>query len=292
MRDAAPVDGAPVNARILRTEFHADARAAEAWGGLPFLEEIGAALRAGRCNWLAIESWPPDAGARLLVAVGECLASRGFPVYQVWMPAQGSPAAAEHLAQQFRSAFGVTPGAAIATSADEALLQAAARGNAAVLFHGVDALSHLRSALKPATLDRLRTLPLVVAGAVLPRSGAPQTVVRLLGANPAAAPFSRVLRMAVPEDAMAGQDGILPHVQAVLDRVSPFARAVARAASLSGSGDAASIAAALATTPEAVRAGFEELRLAGLAALEAGALRFRDDQTAGAVRATLVSQPR
>jgi DNA-binding CsgD family transcriptional regulator len=289
---AAGVAGAPANARILRADAPADASVAAAWGGLPFLDELGASLRAGRCNWLAIESWPPDAGARLLAAIGECLASRRFPVYQIWMPAAGSPTAAERLGQQFRNAFGAAAGASTGESAGELLDQAAARGGAVVLFHGIDALSHLRGALKAATLERWRTLPLVIAGAVLPRSGTPQTVVRLLGPNPAAAPFSRVLRMAVPEDAVAGLDGILPHVQAVLDRVSPFARAVARAASLSGTGDAASIASALAATPEAVQAGCEELRGAGLAWLEAGALRFRDDQTAGAVRATLVSQPR
>lgn len=290
--DGPCAEGVPVRARVLRAQRAPFADIAKAWGGLPFLDELETALRRGHCSWVAVESWPPDAGTRLLTAIGECLSARGFPVHRVWTP---SPACADlgaRIVDQLRSSMAFGGHLPTGETIDEIVTDLSSQGGAVLLAHGIDALAAMKGALKVATLDRLRALPLVVVGGVVPRSGAPQTAVRLLGAHPGANPFSRLLRMTVPEEVAGAIEGIRPDVQAVLDRVSPFARAVARAAAIAGRSDAESIASALGATRAAVLAGCEELKRAGLAEMDAELFRFRDEQTAGAVRATLVAQLR
>ena len=282
----------PVAARELGPERAPSADAARSWGGLPFVDGIRQAVARDSAQWVAVESWPPEDGVRLIQALGEDLAQRRLPVYRVWMPSPSAGGSLNdrligQLAQEFRRR-GRQLGA---RQLDDAVVELAAAGPAVLLAYGIDALPTLRAALPAAALERIRKLPLAVVGGAMRRSGEPQTAVRLLGAHPSAAPFARVLRMSVPAGRAAPQ-GMRPDVQAVLDRVSPFARAVARAGAELQQGDIDAMAAALAVSGSAVLAGCRELEQAGLVVLDEGVLRFRDAETAGAVRASLVPELR
>ena len=282
----------PVAARELGAERPPSADAARRWGGLPFVDGIRQAVARDSAQWVAVESWPPEDGVRLIQALGEDFAARRLPVYRMWMP---SPAAGgslnDRLIGQLAQEFRRRGRQLAARRLDEGIVELAAAGPAVLLAYGIDALPTLRGVLPAAVLERMRTLPLAIVGGAMRRSGEPQTVVRLLGAHPGAAPFARVLRMAVPAGREAPQ-GMRPDVQAVLDRVSPFARAVARAGAELPRGDIASMAAALAVPGTTVLAGCRELEQAGLIVLNEGVLRFRDAETAGAVRASLVPELR
>lgn len=280
----------PVAARIIAPETAASSAVAEEWGGLPFIAEIEAAVGRGGSQWVAIESWPPQDGTRLIGAIGESLGARGFPVYSVWMP---SPASAgslnDRLIGQLQQEFARRGRELAAHRLEDALLEIATQGRAVLLAYGLDALPTLKDALPPKTLERARTIPLAVAGGAMRRSGAPQTAVRLLGPHPAAAVFSRVLRMTVPGAAPAHQ-GMRADVQAVLDRASPFARALARAAAETPLADIATLTASLGSSTDRVAAGCRELEQAGIAVLQEGKVRFRDEGTSEAVRASLVAR--
>jgi DNA-binding CsgD family transcriptional regulator len=283
----------PVAARELAPERAPSADAARQWGGLPFADGIRQAVAHDSAQWVAVESWPPEDGARLIQALGEHLAAHRLPIYRVWMPSPASAGSLNdrligQLAQEFRRR-----GRQLATRhLNEAMAELAAAGPAVLLAYGIDALPTLRGALTPSALEQIRTLPLAIIGGAMRRSGEPQTAVRLLGAHPTAAPFARVLRMSVPGGGARAPQGMRPDVQAVLDRVSPFARAVARAGAEIPHGEIAALAAALAVPGAAVLAGCRELEQAGLIVLSEGALRFRDAETAGAVRASLVPELR
>jgi len=287
--DAGARNDLPVAARELGPELAPSMHAAKQWGGLPFVDGIRQAVARDGAQWVAVESWPPEDGARLIQALGDDLAVRRLPVYRLWMPSLASVGSINdrligQLAQEFRRR-----GRQLASRRlDEAVLEIAAAGPAALLAYGIDALSALCAELPPVALDRIRTLPLAIVGGAMRRSGEPHTAVRLLGAHPTAAPFARVLRMAVPKLAPRMLQGMRPDVQAVLDRVSPFARAVARAGAEIPYSDIAAVAVALAVPGTAVLAGCRELEQAGLIVLSGGVLRFRDAETAGAVRASLV----
>ena len=278
----------PVAARELGPERAPTVEAARRWGGLPFVDGIRQSVARNSAQWVAVESWPPEDGARLIHALGEQFAAQRLPVYRVWMPSPNSAGSLNdrligQLAQEFRRRGRQLE----ARNLDDALVSLAAAGPAALLAFGIDALPTLRAALSAPTLEKIRTLPLAVVGGAMRRTGEPQTAVRLLGTHPSAAPFARVLRMAVPGGQSAGPQGMRPDVQAVLDRVSPFARAVARAGAGMPKGDIESLAAALSVPGAEVLAGCRELEQVGLIVLGEGVLRFRDAETAGAVRASL-----
>lgn len=255
-------------------------KVAQRWGGLPFLAELIGNLQRGRSQWLGVESWPPEAGTRLIDAIGECLAARGLPLRSLWMPATSSvdDAVASRLIGQLGGS-----GATLGT----ALGELAAAGPAVLLAYGIDALPTLKKVLGESELQRLRGLPLAVVAGAMHRSGAPQTVVRLLGSNPGASPFMRVLRMQVPDERPRSSQGIRPDVQAVLDGVSTEARAIARVAVNPDSSNVAAIAQALAMAPDRVLERCRELENSGLLILHEGRLQFRDATTADAVRASL-----
>jgi len=290
---AAARSDLPVAARELAPERAPSAAAAQQWGGLPFVDGIRQAVARDSAQWVAVESWPPENGVRLIQALGEDLAARRLPVYRLWMPSPSSGGSlSDRLIGQLAQEFRRRGRQLAARQLDEALLELAAAGPAALLAYGIDALPTLRAELSPAALDRIRTLPLAIIGGAMRRSGEPQTTVRLLGAHPTAAPFARVLRMTVPAGRAVAPQGMRPDVQAVLDRVSPFARAVARAGAEAPHGDLAALAAVLAVPGDAVLAGCRELEQAGLIVMSDGALHFRDAETAGAVRASLVLELR
>lgn len=280
----------PVAARTIVSEAAASGAVAGEWGGLPFIADLEAAVGRGGSQWVAIESWPPQDGTRLIGAIGESLGARGFPVYSVWMP---SPASAgslnDRLIVQLRQEFARRGRKLAAHRLGDALLEIASQGRAVLLAYGLDALPTLKEALPPKILERARAIPLAVAGGAMRRSGAPQTAVRLLGPHPAAAVFSRVLRMTVPGAAPAHQ-GMRADVQAVLDRASPFARALARAAAETPLADIATLTASLNSSVDKVAAGCRELEQAGIAVLQEGKVRFRDEGTSEAVRASLVAR--
>ena len=283
----------PVAARELGPEPTPSLDAARRWGGLPFVDGIRQSVARDSAQWVAVESWPPEDGARLIHALGEQFAAQRLPVYRVWMPSPASAGSLNdrligQLAQEFRRRGRQLE----ARNLGDALSDLASAGPAALLAFGIDALPTLRAALSPATLEKIRTLPLAVVGGAMRRTGEPQTAVRLLGAHPSAAPFARVLRMAVPGDQSAAPQGMRPDVQAVLDRVSPFARAVARAGAGIAQGDIEALAVALSVPGTEVLAGCRELEQAGLIVLGEGVLRFRDSATANAVRASLVPELR
>jgi hypothetical protein len=156
-----------------------------------------------------------------------------------------------------------------------------------LLAHGIDALPILKGVLGEPGIEALRIRPLIIVAGAMHRSGAPQTVVRLLGSHPGASPFVRVLRMEVPPADAGAPEGIRPDVQAVLDSVSSEARAVARYASQPGAVEIATIARALGMSPESVTVRCRELEGWGLVALREGRLDFRDEATAAAIRASL-----
>ena len=283
----------PVAARELGPERAPTIDAARRWGGLPFVDGIRQSVARDSAQWVAVESWPPEDGARLIHALGEQFAAQRLPVYRVWMPSPASAGSLNdrligQLAQEFRRRGRQLE----ARNLGDALSDLASAGPAALLAFGIDALPTLRAALSPATLEKIRTLPLAVVGGAMRRTGEPQTAVRLLGAHPSAAPFARVLRMAVPRGQSAAPQGMRPDVQAVLDRVSPFARAVARAGAGIAQGDIEALAVALSVPGTEVLAGCRELEQAGLIVLGEGVLRFRDSATANAVRASLVPELR
>src|SRR5689334_5015450 len=279
----------PVAARMLPAPRAPSQESARAWGGLPFVDAIRQAVSRDQCQWVAIESWPPEDGARLIHAVGENLAALRLPVYRLWVPSPTSRGAlGDRLVGQLAQEFRRRGRQLEARRIDEAIFELAGRGPAVLLAYGIDALPTLRAALAGPTLEQLRARPLAIVGGAMRRSGEPQTVVRLLGAHPTSAPFARVLRMVVPKAEPVTLEGMRPGVQAMLDRVSPFARAVARAGAGAPHGDIAALAAALSVPGPAVLEGCRELEQAGLAHLSGGALHFRDAETAGAVRASLV----
>lgn len=260
---------------------------ARRWGGLPFLPELVANVQRGRSQWLGVESWPPEAGTRLIDAIGECLAARGLSVSCLWMPAPTSGEVVQRLIGQLRGASVPRDGAPIPGTLPDALAALAIRGPAVLLAYGIDALPTLKATLGARALERLRALPLAIVAGAMRRSGAPQTVVRLLGPYPGASPFVRVLRMQVPEGRSRAPQGIRPDVQAVLDAVSAEARAIARLASNPRSCGVAAVAQALGMAPEAVIEHCRELESSGLLSVNAGRLEFRDETTAAAVRASL-----
>lgn len=260
---------------------------ARRWGGLPFIPEVVANVQRGRSQWLGVESWPPEAGTRLIDAIGECLAARRFSVSSLWMPAPTSGLVVQRLIGQLRGAPVPRDGTPVPGILPDALAALAARGPAVLLAYGIDALPTLKATLGERALVRLRALPLAIVAGAMHRSGAPQTVVRLLGPYPGASPFVRVLRMQVPEGRSRPPQGIRPDVQAVLDAVSAEARAIARLASNPRSCDVAAVAQALGMAPEAVIERCRELETSGLLSVNAGRLEFRDETTAAAVRASL-----
>lgn len=279
----------PVAARALPAPRGPSQESARAWGGLPFLDAIRQAVSRDQCQWVAIESWPPEDGARLIHAVGENLAALRLPVYRLWVPSPAARGAlGDRLVGQLAQEFRRRGRQLEARRLDEALVELAAGGPSVLLAYGIDALPTLRASLAGPTLESLRTRPLAVVGGAMRRSGEPQTVVRLLGAHPTSAPFARVLRMVVPKAEPVTLEGMRPDVQAMLDRVSPLARAVARAGAGAPHGDIAALAAAMSVPGPAVLEGCRELEQAGLAHLSGGALHFRDAEIAGAVRASLV----
>lgn len=278
----------PAGATIVGAQPPPSLAVARRWGGLPFVAELVANVPRGRSQWLGVESWPPEAGTRLIDAIGECLAARGLSVRCLWMPAPSSGGeVAQRLIGQLRGGSEPRVEAPVPGILPDALAELVSGGPAVLLAYGIDALPTLKATLGGRALERLRALPLVIVAGAMHRTGAPQTVVRLLGSHPGASPFVRVLRMEVPADRSRAPQGIRPDVQAVLDAVSTEARAIARLASNPRSCDVAAVAQALGMAPDAVIERCRELELSGLLSVHQGRLEFRDESTAAAVRASL-----
>lgn len=290
LRDEAKPDGRPhppAGTRAVGPRLQPSLAVAAQWGGLPFIADLGTALQRGRSQWLAVESWPPEAGTRLIGAIGECLAARGLPVRRLWMPARAhGDEALRRLIGQLRDGVQAMRGRISQDLLADALVDVTVSGPAALLAYGIDALDNLKAALGERALDRLRSLPLAVVAGAMHRSGVPQTVVRLLGSHPTMSPFVRVLRMQVPVARSESLQGIRPDVQAVLDAVSEQARAIVRVASDPGYCDIGAIAQALGISRDAVLERCRELERSGLASVCEGRLQFRDETTATAVRAS------
>lgn len=282
--------GLPVGARIVAPPPPPSLAVAERWGGLPFVAELVAGIRRSRTQWLGIESWPPEAGTRLMDAIGECLAACGLRVRCLWMPAPSSGGdVAQRLIDQVRNGLPQRHRSKLSGTFSDALASLARDGPVVLLAYGIDALPTLKSMLGEPALQRLSGLPLVIVAGAMRRSGGPQTTVRLLGSHPEASPFVRVLRMQVPQGQGRPRppQGIRPDVQAVLDAVSTEARAIARVAADPRLSDIAAIARALAMSPDAVIERCRELENSGLLQVHNGRLEFRDATTAEAVRASL-----
>jgi len=250
------------------------------WGGLPFVSSLLSSVQRSRCQWLAVESWPPEAGTRLIDAIGDALAASAVSVCRIWVPAgPRSKTRSRRILAQIASSH--------ATDVEGAVDALATRGPVALIAHGIDSLSALCDALGEAAIERLKSAPLIVVAGAMHRAGAPQTVVRLLGSHPAVAPFVRVMRMQVPERSGAASRAMRTDLQAVLDAVSATARAVARLASDPRYPDVSAVASRLAMSREAVLDACAELERCGLLALRGEIFEFRDQETAAAVRASL-----
>lgn len=289
-KDVAGLSDIPVAARLIGPQFALSPSALRHWGGLPFVSELEAAARRGGCRWLAVESWPPEDGTRLIQAIGASLSARAVPVYRLWMPATLSAGdVAKRLGGQLRDEFrrhGRTDGFG---DLDNGIIQLGVNGPAVLLACGIDAFEILMSNLRAETLERLRSMPIIVVAGAMRRAGAPQTVIRLLGPHPMGSPFVRVLRLAVPAAARPPH-GIRAGVQAVLDGVSPFARKVARTVAELRPNELGPLAVALGVSREMAAAGCRELQDAGLLIQGEETLQFRDAATADAIRASMVAQ--
>ena len=276
----------PEDGLVLPPERPASAAVARDWGGLPFCAELVMAAQRRRAQWLAVESWPPEDGTRLLTAIGEYLGARGLLVRVLWAPARGrqGDAAAAFLRQlQPAGTAPASSGAALA----EALAALPERKLTLVLVHGIDALASMKESLGAEGLARLRGVPLIVAAGAMQRGSEAQTTVRLLGSNPADTPIVRVLRLTVPSAEGRPDVGVRPDVQAVFDSVSAEARRIARAAAADGAASLPMLSDQLGLAPEDLLRHCRELERAGLVRVEEGGLRFRDELTAAAVRASM-----
>lgn len=281
------VPGAPPGTVRIGAPAAPDAGVARRWGGLPFLAEAVRALRERRCQWLAVESWPPEAGTRLMDAIGACLAAARVPLTRLWMPVpSGGHAVAQQLAWQLGH-YGLGVDDPDYLPLADMLARRALRGPAACLVHGIDALNALARALGPRGVERLRSLPLLIVAGAMQRSGTPQTVVRLFGQDPLSTPFAEVHRLQPPPEDGALPDGIRPDVQAVLDALSAEARAAARLAAHIASTEVAALALALGVSEREALARCRELESWGLLHEQGGQVSFRDEATAAAVRASL-----
>lgn len=257
------------------------------WGGLPFCGELVAAARRRRCQWVAVCSWPPEAGTRLLTAIGEFLAAHGVRVRVLWAPAhrRGADIARSLLLQidpRFPQAAEASPG-----TLAEALHRLAGGRVTLLVVQGLDGLETFKGALGEDGLARLRDAPLVVAAGAMQRGEGAQTTVRILGDSALETPIVRVLRMQVPSVPGRPDLGVRTDVQALLDRVSAGARQVARAASRSKHATLNAVARLLAISVEEVRERGRELGRHGVLRVEGDKLVFRDAITAEAVRASL-----
>lgn len=277
----------PEGAVPLAPQAAPSASVAREWGGLPFCAELVAAAHRRRAQWLAVESWPPEDGTRLLAAIGEYLAARGLLVRTLWAPARtaGEACISAFLRQLDPDAAEVA-GQGERSLAD-ALARLAEKRLALVVVHGIDALATLKDALGAPGIARLKDVPLMIAAGAMQRGREAQTSVRLLGSNPIETPFIRVLRMTVPASPARPDLGVRPDVQAVIDTVSTEARAVARAAAAEGAASLDVLALRLGLSLDDVRKCCSELEQAGLLLLDADIARFRDDLTAAAVRASM-----
>ena len=261
---------------------------ANQWGGLPFVSELVANVRRRRSQWLAIESWPPEAGTRLIGAIGGFLGARGFSVRDLWLPAQASRGeVARRLIGQLHEGYPASGLVQAPAVLRDAVATLAAERPVVLLAYGIDGLQLFKSAIGEVGLQRLREVPLIVAAGSMHRTGEPQTVVRLLGSHPGSSPFVRVMRMQVPAQRARSLQGIRPDVQAVLDAVSPDARAIARIASNPKSSELAAVAGALGLAVQTVIEFCHEFESSGLLSVVAGRVVFRDETTAAAVRASL-----
>lgn len=282
----------PLPARVLALEPAPSRQVETLWGGLPFVAELERAAARSTSQWVAVESWPPEDGTRLIAAIGESLGARGFAVFSAWMPSSSSGGSlSERLLAQLRPQLRRAGRPVAGQRLEETLTALVSGGRAALLAYGIDALPELSAALGAADVERLRSVPLTVVSGAMRRSGESRTAVRLLGSDPASALFSRVLRLNVPAPAEAPQ-GMRSGVQAVLDGVSAMARAVARAAADAPLADVALLASALGAPRGEIDKGCAELERAGIAVLKDGQLRFRDPQTSAAIRASLVTRAR
>lgn len=262
---------------------------AQRWGGLPFVTELLANIQRGRCQWLAIESWPPESGTRLMNAIGGFLGARGLPVRELWMPAHASRGeVARRLIGQLHEGFPASGLIQAPAVLRDALAALAAERPAVLLAYGIDGLQLLKDAIGEVGLQRLRDARLIIAAGSMHRTGEPQTTVRLLGTHPVTSPFVRVMTMQVPAERARSLQGIRPDVQAVLDSVSVDARAIARVASDPETREVSAVARALGLALEAVIDRCREFESSGLLSVNHGYLEFRDATTAAAVRASLV----
>lgn len=290
-KDVAGLCDLPVAARLIGPQFTLSPSALRHWGGLPFVSELEAAARRGRCSWIAIESWPPEDGTRLIQAIGASLSARAVPAYRLWMPASLSGGdVAKRLGGQLRDEFRRHGRPGSFGDLDDGILRLGANGPAVLLACGIDAFEMLVTLLRAETLEKLRSMPIIVVAGAMRRAGAPQTAIRLLGPHPMGSPFVRVLRLAVPAAAARPPHGIRAGVQAVLDGVSPFARKVARKVAELRPNELGPLAAALGVSRETAAAGCRELQDAGLLVRGDETLQFRDAATADAIRASMVAQ--
>jgi DNA-binding CsgD family transcriptional regulator len=278
----------PAGARAVGAARSPSVDVARRWGGLPFMADLIAGARQGRCQWVAVESWPPEAGTRLIDAIGDYLSALGLAATRIWLPAHASRAeAARRLLGQMHEGFPASGLVHAPTVLRDAVAALGRDRPGVLLAYGIDGLQILASAIGDAGLQRLRGVPLIVVAGAMHRTGAPQTVVRLLGSHPGKSPFVRVLRMQVPADRPRALEGMRPDVLAVLDTVSPDARAIARLAADAPALDLAGVAGTLGLAPDAVVARCRELESSGLLTVKGGRLEFRDEATAAAVRASL-----
>ena len=274
----------PVPARIVEGGPAPTTAVARLWGGLPFVPEIVASVRRRRMQWVAVESWPPLAGTRLIHALGESFALLRLPVHRLWMPTGTTPGGvAPRLVGQILG----TDSARGERALDAALAALAANGPVCVLAYGVEALAGLLDAIGTEGVARLREVPIIFVAGAMHRSGQPQTVLRLLGGSPLGTPFARIFRMEVPAEGMPLALDIRPDVQAVLDSVSSSARAVARIASDPACSALSAVAERLGIPVQTVMERCRELESAGLIVVDEGRVHFRDMETIGAVRASM-----
>ena len=274
-------------------EDHGDPAAAGRWGGLPFLPALCQAVVAGQAQWLAVESWPPRDGARLSDALAGEIGRWGLQVCHLWLPApdpdhdrlRGSLSGQLQMHRPGGQRAAPTHGRRLIEDIAERLQG----GPLALILHGMDGLARVQTLFDDKALQRLSLSPLLVIGSSLRRQGQAQTSLRLLGSHPGQAAFTRVLRLEVPRTDLDPRPGVRPDTQAMLDRVSAFARAVARERTRVARATIEVLARRLQASAAQVAAACRELEREGLVVMQGRRLEFRDPETASAVRATTLA---
>jgi len=261
------------------------------WGGFPFLSNAFDGVNGGLAQWLAVESWPAAGACSLIDAIGNSAANKNYQILRLRTPGSyRRDRTLSSFAAQIELQFGdfISRSEKIYPSQGERIAGLLAEiskvGPLTILVYGLRAFEAFKTVIGEAGIDRLASRQVIIVAAHLQDTGSPQISVRLLGAKPNAAPFSRVFNLQMPiVDALP--EGIRVDLRASLDSLSPLAKElVFRAANHLGT-PILTILSAMKESHHQEQACIQELTNSGLIAPSPGkGFEFRDLSTAHAIK--------